>query len=110
MRTSIPKNTSLPVPSPDGCYPAPLRAQEDLLIQERRASADVATDQARIGLALSGGGIRSATFCLGVLQAFAGRQILRRIDFLSTVSGGGYAGSFLGRMFTRNWISQANPK
>ncbi len=49
-----------------------------------------------VGLALSGGGIRSATFCLGILQALASKRLLRRIDFLSTVSGGGYIGAFLG--------------
>ena len=53
------------------------------------------------GLALSGGGIRSATLCLGVLQSLARGQLLRRMDFLSTVSGGGYIGSFLGRMYDR---------
>jgi Patatin-like phospholipase len=47
------------------------------------------------GLALSGGGIRSATFSLGVVQALAQRGLLRRIDYLSTVSGGGYIGSWL---------------
>lgn len=54
-----------------------------------------------VGLALSGGGIRSATFCLGVLQALAASQKLRKVDFLSTVSGGGYIGAFLGRLYTR---------
>lgn len=53
------------------------------------------------GLALSGGGIRSATFNLGVLQALAGGHKLRRVDFLSTVSGGGYIGAFLGRAYDR---------
>jgi hypothetical protein len=52
-----------------------------------------------LGLALSGGGIRSATFCLGVLQALARSGWLRAVDFLSTVSGGGYVGAFLGRFF-----------
>ena len=52
-------------------------------------------------LALSGGGIRSATLNLGILQSLAQAHILRRIDFLSTVSGGGYIGSFLGRFFDR---------
>lgn len=47
------------------------------------------------GLALSGGGIRSATFNLGVLQALASGGILPRIDYLSTVSGGGYIGAWL---------------
>jgi choline dehydrogenase-like flavoprotein len=53
------------------------------------------------GLALSGGGVRSATFNLGVLQTLAAAKKLRNIDFLSTVSGGGYIGAFLGRFFDR---------
>ncbi len=52
-----------------------------------------------LGLALSGGGIRSSSFCLGILQALAGSDWLKRVDILSTVSGGGYIGSFLGRFF-----------
>lgn len=47
------------------------------------------------GIAFSGGGIRSATFNLGVLQALADLKLLRRFDYLSTVSGGGYIGSWL---------------
>ncbi len=48
-----------------------------------------------IGLAISGGGIRSATFALGVVQYLAERGFLAEVDYLSTVSGGGYVGSFL---------------
>lgn len=48
-----------------------------------------------IGLAFSGGGIRSATFNLGVIQALARHRLLRLMDYLSTVSGGGYIGSWL---------------
>jgi hypothetical protein len=48
-----------------------------------------------VGLAFSGGGIRSASFNLGVLQALADLKLLCRIDYLSTVSGGGYIGSWL---------------
>lgn len=51
------------------------------------------------GLALSGGGIRSATFCFGLLRALAGKQILHRFDILSTVSGGGYVGSTVGKLY-----------
>lgn len=47
------------------------------------------------GLALSGGGIRSATFALGVMQALAHHNLLKKFDYLSTVSGGGYIGSAL---------------
>ncbi|MFN0193462.1 MAG: patatin-like phospholipase family protein [Aestuariivirga sp.] len=48
-----------------------------------------------IGLALSGGGIRSATVSLGVMQKLAGDGLLKHVDYLSTVSGGGYIGSAL---------------
>jgi hypothetical protein len=44
----------------------------------------------KIGLCFSGGGIRSATFNLGVLQALAELDLLTWVDYLSTVSGGGY--------------------
>lgn len=47
------------------------------------------------GLAISGGGIRSASFGMGVMQALAKNGILEKIDYLSTVSGGGYIGSAL---------------
>jgi hypothetical protein len=46
-------------------------------------------------LCLSGGGIRSASFALGVLQALARHGLLFGFDYLSTVSGGGYIGSWL---------------
>jgi hypothetical protein len=52
------------------------------------------TDQL-LGLAFSGGGIRSATFNLGILQALAQLKLLHCFDYLSTVSGGGYIGSWL---------------
>jgi hypothetical protein len=46
-----------------------------------------------VGISLSGGGNRSSTFCLGVLQAINARGILRNVNYLSTVSGGGYVGT-----------------
>jgi hypothetical protein len=79
---------------------APLiAAAESEAVAKRRAQHDATkakpagTDA--IGLALSGGGIRSATFSLGVVQVLAGKGFLKEVDFLSTVSGGGYTGSFL---------------
>ena len=48
-----------------------------------------------VGLSLSGGGIRSATFCLGVVQSLVRHGVFQDIDYLSTVSGGGYLGGFL---------------
>jgi hypothetical protein len=52
-------------------------------------------------LCLSGGGIRSAAFALGVLQALSGKGLLTHFHYLSTVSGGGYIGSWLQR-----WIHE----
>lgn len=49
----------------------------------------------RIGIALSGGGIRSATFNLGILSVLRKKGILKHVHFLSTVSGGGYIASWL---------------
>ena len=46
-------------------------------------------------LTFSGGGIRSATFNLGVLQGLASANLVSKFDYLSTVSGGGYIGSWL---------------
>lgn len=52
-------------------------------------------NRSRTALCLSGGGIRSATFGLGVLQGMAHQRLLHQFDYLSTVSGGGYIGSWL---------------
>ncbi|MDN3919061.1 patatin-like phospholipase family protein [Roseateles violae] len=98
--------------------------EAQLIIERRRQIADPPSepppaldDGPRKGLALSGGGIRSATFALGVLQAIAetpvatglaadprpgGRfrhSLLSRFDYLSTVSGGGFVGGFLCSLF-----------
>ena len=62
------------------------------LLHERRPTA----------LCLSGGGIRSATFGLGVLQALATVGVLGKLDYLSTVSGGGYVGGWL-----TTWLHRA---
>jgi Patatin-like phospholipase len=46
-------------------------------------------------VSLSGGGIRSGTFALGLLQGLARHDLLKSFDYLSTVSGGGYIGGWL---------------
>jgi uncharacterized membrane protein YidH (DUF202 family) len=56
----------------------------------------------RSAVCLSGGGIRSGTFALGVLQSLAGRHFLDRFDYLSTVSGGGYIGGWLSAWIHRH--------
>jgi len=61
-------------------------------------------------LSLSGGGIRSATFSLGVIEGLAQGSIdgageptklLQEIDYLSTVSGGGYIGGWFS-----SWVNR----
>ena len=69
-------------------------AKELELIAARRGDGSVPGDDLA-GLALSGGGIRSAAFNLGLLQALGERGTLARCDYLSTVSGGGYIGACL---------------
>lgn len=49
----------------------------------------------RAVLCLSGGGVRSATFNLGILQGLARYGLLEKFDYLSTVSGGGFIGGWL---------------
>jgi hypothetical protein len=68
----------------------------------------------RAALCLSGGGIRSACFSLGVIQALAANparegdrrdaehSLLRKFHYLSTVSGGGYIGSWFSA-----WVERA---
>ena len=53
-------------------------------------------------IAFSGGGIRSATFNLGILQGLAKKGLLSKFDYLSTVSGGGYIGSWFISWVARN--------
>ena len=59
------------------------------------------TSHGLIGLAFSGGGIRSATFNLGILQALHKAGFFKHIDLMSTVSGGGFIGSALTSLMSR---------
>ena len=98
-------------------YPFDLQRREATAVARRRVRAQngrAAADRAPItdhlpadtvALALSGGGIRCATFSLGILQALAKKGRLRRIDILSSCSGGGFAASFLGRLYTREVVA-----
>ncbi len=64
------------------------------------------TEHELVGLALSGGGIRSATFNLGFLQALCRHGILKNVHYLSTVSGGGYIGSSLTTLLNSDFEKQ----
>jgi hypothetical protein len=76
---------------------AAYRAWEQQQAQANAASPPTAFEVPFSALCLSGGGIRSAAFCLGVIQAFAARGMLKQFHYLSTVSGGGYIGGWLTR-------------
>jgi hypothetical protein len=86
--------------------PLQVRNAERRHIQRRRQAARITPENQDpdasppVGLSLSGGGIRSATLCLGVLQGLARHHLLRWVDYLSTVSGGGYLGSCLSSLLT----------
>lgn len=60
------------------------------------------TGRRSTALCFSGGGIRSATFNLGVLQALAEAGLLDKFDYLSTVSGGGYVGGWFSSWVARD--------
>lgn len=104
-----------PDPSDDGSRGAeakprmPTADDEARALRKRRriAGVDDTPDTPVIGIALSGGGIRSATFCLGLLRGLARNGVLPRFDYLSTVSGGGYIGSMFGRLIARYGIRGA---
>jgi hypothetical protein len=69
---------------------APECARREQLFRAMHAAAPP-----RRALCISGGGIRSATFALGAVQGLADHGLLDQFDYLSTVSGGGYIGSWL---------------
>lgn len=83
---------------------------EELAYVNERQARPTSNEENLIGLAISGGGIRSATFGLGVLEALKRKGLLRSIDFLSTVSGGGYIGAWLSANCARNakWLDPAS--
>ena len=64
--------------------------------------SDLAAHKKLFAVAFSGGGIRSATFNLGVLQKLADSGLLGEVDYLSTVSGGGYTGAWLAAWIKKN--------
>ena len=89
------------------------------VVQTRKAFYRSLNALNRAALCCSGGGIRSATFCLGVIQGLAAHHVcdflpaddakrdaehslLGRFQFLSTVSGGGYIGSWLSSWLNRD--------
>lgn len=83
---------------------AQVRAAEQAWLQVRRQAAGTDPDAPPLGLAFSGGGIRSACFHLGFLEALGERDLLRQVDYLSSVSGGGYIASCF------QWLKHQTPE
>ncbi|MDE2402371.1 MAG: hypothetical protein KGL90_11970 [Burkholderiales bacterium] len=119
-------------------WSALMQAEQAAVLARRRKVLDEAPgsvaddDQAaegglpRVGLALSGGGVRSATFALGLMRGMAENHrddaagpvanahrtlvnhgLLGRLDYLSTVSGGGYTGGMFGRLVSTYGMRRA---
>ena len=70
-------------------------AGDDRMVPEDAAETGPSADLDLTGLAFSGGGIRSASFSLGVAQFLIRRGLFKYVDLMSTVSGGGYMGACL---------------
>src|SRR6185369_309784 len=88
-------NTQSKQPAPNGDGP---KKREGI---SRKQAERVHAGTLRSALYLSGGGIRSATFNLGILQGLARHGILEKFDYLSTVSGGGFIGGWLSAWICR---------
>jgi FtsH-binding integral membrane protein len=97
----------------DERYWTGLEGFKEVLAQEHKSIAkrtNRSSKEAWTGISLSGGGIRSASFCLGGLQALAHFEVLSKIDYISTVSGGGYIGAGLQWLLCRDCKSDASGK
>lgn len=92
--------------SPPDAFDRVLRAEHGAIAKRTKRK----TSGAWTGVALSGGGIRSASFCLGALQAMAEAGWLSKFDYLSTVSGGGYIGAGLQWLLHRDAQEQPGGK
>lgn len=92
MRSTAPPAAG---PRPDG----PLSF--GTVVAEESRYLELADDAPRAALCLSGGGIRSAAFAMGVVTGLARAGVLDAFHYLSTVSGGGYTGSWLSAWFQR---------
>jgi hypothetical protein len=88
LRTVLP-DLPLPPSNPPANPAEEAELEKNLLAAIDRHPTELAA------LCLSGGGIRSATFALGAMQGLARFSLLEHFHYLSTVSGGGYIGSWL---------------
>jgi hypothetical protein len=95
-RRKAPADVSASSSPPADTLHAVLNAELAYIQRHRHpGQASNITQRSLVGLALSGGGIRSATTNLGILQALSRMEVLPLVDYVCTVSGGGYIGSCL---------------
>ena len=87
----------------DDAFHGAVKLYRDIRLAALYARLHAAKDEdARTALCISGGGIRTATFALGIIQGLAGARVLDKFHYLSTVSGGGYIGSWLSSWVRRH--------
>lgn len=67
----------------------------DAVLEDEKQYLTSGSNEPLYGIAFSGGGIRSASFGLGVMQAMVKGRKLEKMHYMSTVSGGGYLGTAL---------------
>jgi len=84
------------------------RAEREAVDRRRAACGLEKGDAPPVGLALSGGGVRSGAVGLGFLRALHRTNVLRGIDYLSSVSGGGYASAFFISAATAAGVDRAD--
>ena len=75
-----------------GCQTAPIQDDGVSLTSQDRESLGSSSTNLDLGVAISGGGLRSASFSFGVLKTLYDQGVLGDVDIISTVSGGGYTG------------------
>lgn len=88
-----------PIAKPNQPWKAEISNQPDIAaetayIRQRRKAAGVSMNEPTVALCFSGGGLRAATIQLGVLQGLEEKGLLKKADYLSSVSGGSYIASW----------------
>ncbi|MBK6997813.1 MAG: hypothetical protein IPH31_24090 [Lewinellaceae bacterium] len=73
------------------------KEQEHLRLRRQKLGFEHGTAEKPnwFGIAMSGGGIRSATINLGILKTLNKYGVLQKADYLSTVSGGGFIHAYV---------------
>lgn len=85
-----------------------VRERRNVMFDDRGGDNSDGTIHDAAGMAFSGGGVRSASFNLGLLQAFTQSGVMRWIDYLSTVSGGGFIGTYFSTLLCHSQTTKLN--